>query len=786
MLSRTTILGTICLLTTITSDVVAQSRTIDFDRDVRPILSAHCAHCHGPDQGTREANLRLDTRAGLFGQSEGGGHVIVPKSLDQSELYRRISTTDATTRMPPLDGGKPLSEEQITTLRLWIEQGAAWRGHWANEPIARPAVPSVEPASVDNPIDAFLIARWNRTALSSAVEADRVTLARRISFDLTGLPPLELDPVASGPDWYQREVDRLLSSPRFGERMAVYWLDLVRYGDSCGYHSDNDQQISPYRDYVIGAFNRNLAFDQFTREQLAGDLLPNPTLDQQIATGFNRLSKSTEEGGAQEKEYLAKAFGDRVRTVSGVWLAATLGCAECHDHKYDPLSARDFYNLGAFFADIQERGVYSGGGRRDPELSLPTKEQADELNRLKEELENAKERRQATTTSGQVADPDLETEIKQLEKKRKDLEGRIARTLVTVSVSPRQIRILPRGDWQSETGEVVEPSVPAVFAAANVAGRRQTRLDLAEWLMQRENPRTARVFVNRIWKLYFGTGLAKNLDDLGAQGESPVHPELLDWLASEFIDSGWDVKRLVRTMVTSHAYQLSSIPTPEQLRIDPKNRLHARQSRWRLDAEFLRDNALSVSGLLVERLGGPSVKPYQPDGYWEFLNFPKRTWQASSGSNQYRRGLYTHWQRTFLHPALLAFDAPSREECTADRVPSNTPKSALALLNDPSMVEAAREFAVRIINEGGSADNDRIQWAWRIALSRKPDAYESAAIANLLTANRSRYQADDAAAIALQTVGQPSVPPASSSAEWAAWTSVARAIFNLHEFTTRN
>ena len=776
-------------LTLLTSHAFAQPRPVDFDRDVRPILSAHCAHCHGPDQETREANLRLDTRAGLFGKTANGHSIVASGSPEQSELYRRIVSTDATSRMPPVDGDKPLSADQIATLSAWIEQGATWRGHWANEPIIRPPVPVAIRGWPDNPIDAFLLSRWVSSSISPTVEADNATLARRLAFDLTGLPPVEIG--TRGTEWYERQVERLLSSPQFGERMAVYWLDLVRYADSCGYHSDVDQQVSPYRDYVIAAFNQNMPFDRFTREQIAGDLLPNPTVEQQIATGFNRLSKATEEGGAQEKEYLAKAFADRVRTVSGVWLAATLGCAECHDHKYDPLTARDFYSLGAFFADIQERGVYSGGGRHDPELALPTLAQTAELNRIADDLSQAKARQQAM---GQTADativanvnPDVDLEIQQLEKNRKELERQIARSLVTVAVAPREIRILPRGDWLSQSGELVDPSVPAAFPAIRVTGRRLTRLDLADWLVQRDNPRTARVFVNRLWKMFFGTGLAKNLDDLGAQGESPVHPELLDWLASEFIESGWNVKHLIRTMVTSRAYRLSSIPTPEQLQLDPRNRLHVRQSRWRLEAEFLRDNALSVSGLLVDRLGGPSVKPYQPDGYWEFLNFPKRTWQPSRGSDQYRRGLYTHWQRTFLHPALLAFDAPSREECTADRAPSNTPKSALALLNDPSLVEAARQFALRVIHEGGQDDAARIKWAWRTSLSRAPDSHESAALMELLGANRSRYLADASAAELLQTVGQPSAVTPTSNVEWAAWTAVARAIFNLHEFTTRN
>ena len=759
---------------------------VDFNRDIRPILSAHCFHCHGPDQSTREAGLRLDTREGLFAELSNGRHVVEPNSADRSELSLRITSHDDSLRMPPSEG-KPLTEGQIKTLTRWIEEGAPWRGHWSYEPVKRPTVPKPLDGSADNPIDKFLITKWNDADARPVVEADSVTLVRRLSFDLTGLPPSSAA-ISDVSDSERREstsrlIEQFISSPRFGERMAVYWLDLVRYADSCGYHSDVDQNVSPYRDYVIHAFNQNMPFDQFTIEQLAGDLLTKPTLEQRIATGFNRLNKATEEGGAQEEEYLAKAFADRVRTVSGTWMAATLGCAECHDHKYDPLTSRDFYRLGAFFADVKERGVYSGNGPHEPEMLLPTPAQTQKLKELDGELSNARDQLEATTNATRMAE--LQKEIKQLEQTRKSFEKSIARTMITVSVSPREIRVLARGDWLNRSGEIVEPAVPGVFSPP-VESRRLTRLDLAKWLTDRGNPLTARVFVNRLWKQFFGAGLAKNLDDMGAQSEAPTHPELLDWLAAEFMESGWDVKRLVRLMVTSHAYRLSSVPTEDLLRIDPHNRLFARQSRWRLEAEFLRDNGLAVSGLLVERLGGPSVKPYQPDGYWEFLNFPKRNWEASVGSDQYRRGLYTHWQRTFLHPTLIAFDAPSREECTAMRAVSNTPKASLALLNDPSFVESARVFASRILNEISGTDRVRVAWAWKIALTRDADAEELDTLCSLLESDRARFQNDPAAAASLIAIGQSRSETSATPIELAAWTEVARAIMNLHEFTTRN
>lgn len=767
---------------------IADDRTIEFDRDVRPILSAHCFLCHGPDKDTREADLRLDAKAGFFGSATNGHPIVEANAPDKSELYRRITSANHDEQMPPKDGGKPLTEAQIATLKRWIEQGAKWRGHWAYEPIVRPPVPLDDDEWADNPIDCFLRQRWKAANVEPA-EGGGGSLWRQLNLDLTGLIPIDVQAASSSGtigwcdgDGYASSVDRLLDSPAFGERMAVYWLDLVRYGDSCGYHSDVDQQISPYRDYVIGAFNRNLPFDQFTREQLAGDLLPNPTLDQRIATGFNRLSKATEEGGAQEGEYLAKALADRVRTVSGTWLAATLGCAECHDHKYDPLTTRDFYSLGAFFADVKERGVY-GAGRHEPELSLPTDEQARQLADLDARLTELRDRLKAAEGNDE-AKTDLDNELKRVDKQRKDFENGIRRTLVTVSVTPREIRILPRGDWLNNTGDLVQPAVPGIFSSQSDSSKRLTRLDLADWLVARNNPLTARVFVNRMWKLFFGAGLTRSLEDIGSQGEPPDHPELLDWLAAEFMDSGWNVKHLVRLIVTSHAYRLSSVPTPELLKADPQNRLFARQSRWRLDAEFLRDNALHVSNLLVDRIGGPSVKPYQPEGYWEFLNFPKRTWQASTGSDQYRRGLYTHWQRTFLHPAMLAFDASSREECAASRPTSNTPKSALALLNDPSFVEAAVRFAQRIRRQGGETDQDKVTWAWRLALTRSPDEHETDSLLKLLTQSRNQNGPVDSATLA--KIGQTTLDPNDNPVEVAAWTSVARAILNLHEFNTRN
>jgi len=768
----------------------AEQSAVQFHRDVRPILSNHCFKCHGPDEEARQAELRLDTRDGLFGAAASGASIVVAGRPESSELFRRITAEHEEERMPPAEVQKPLTSDQIELVRRWIEEGAVCQSHWAYVPPSRPEWPPVtREARVHGAIDRFILARLEREGLQPSPPADAVTLMRRLSLDLTGLPPLVGDVDAFTADAseaaYLALVDRLLASPHYGERMAVYWLDLVRYADSCGYHSDVEQPIAPYRDYVIAAFNDNLPFDHFTREQLAGDLLPESSIAQRIASGYNRLNKTTEEGGAQEGEYRAKSAADRVRTTAGVWMAATLGCAECHDHKYDPFTTRDFYSFAAFFADVEEQGVWKPGSR-EPELLLPTPEQvakSEELAAKKSELD---ERLAAVGGSDESQRQAVEVELKEIASVQKQLDRSIRRTMITVAGPPRETRILPRGNWLDSSGPVVEPALPAFLDTPRAGSERLTRLDLAEWLLRADHPLTARVFVNRLWKLFFGVGLTRTLDDFGAQGEPPTHHELLDWLAVEFRESGWDVKHMARLLVTSNAYRQTSVPTPELASRDPQNRLFARQSRWRLEAEFVRDQALAATGLLDRRVGGPSVKPYQPEAYWEFLNFPKRTWVADFGQDQYRRGLYTHWQRTFLHPSLVAFDAPSREECTAERPISNTPKAALVLLNDPTYVECARAMAARVLREGASTDHERIDWAWREVTSRMLDERERKVLLELLNENRARYAEDEAAARKLATVGQLTWPDDLPLSELAAWTAVTRAILNLHECISRN
>ena len=663
---------------------------------------------------------------------------------------------------------------------------AKWPEHWAFAPLVRPSLPAVARSEdIANPVDFFVRARLEKAGLSPSASADRVTLVRRLSFDLVGLPPTP-DEVAAyvddrRPDAYAHLVNRLLNSPHYGERMAVQWLDLVRYADTIGYHSDNYREIDAYRDYVIRAFNDNMPFDRFTIEQLAGDLLPAATRTQRVASGYNRLNMTTQEGGAQPKEYMAKYAADRVRNVSAVWLGATMACAECHDHKFDPYTMKDFYSLAAFFADLKETPVGKQVGR----LRLGTPGQEAELKRLEAAVAALKKRNETADASDEKAAAEGKKKLAAQQRELQEVRKRIPSTLVSEHTSPRMMRILPRGDWMDDSGPVVTPAVPEFLLAFNVEGREATRLDLARWLTARENPLPARAFVNRLWKLFFGRGLASPLDDLGVQGTAPSHPELLDWLAAEFIDSGWDVKHMVRLLTTSATYRQASQPHPELRDRDPYNQQLARQGRFRLDAEMVRDNALAISGLLSLKIGGRSVKPYQPAGYWAHLNFPKRVYQKDDGEAGYRRGLYTYWQRTFLHPSLLAFDSPSREECTAERPRSNTPQQALVLLNDPTYVEAARTFAERVLHHGDSGFQNGLNWAYNRALSRKPNSREIDVLRALFQKHRTEYDADRDAARKLVSTGDRPAPDNIDIAELAAWTSVTRVILNLHETITR-
>ena len=831
---------------------------VDFARDIRPLLSDNCFACHGPDAKQRKADLRLDTREGALVDIDGTS-AVVPGKPSESELVRRVTTDDEDSLMPPPDSGKKLDATQKALLQRWIAEGAEYELHWSYKAVTRPTPPRVKNDSfVLNDIDRFVLATLRARGHEPAREADRRTLIRRLSFDLTGLPPtweqVRAFVADSSPRAFGKLVDRLLASPHYGERMAIYWLDLVRYADTMGYHSDNEQTKPLYREYVIDAFNDNLPFDQFTREQLAGDQLPDSTRRQLIASGYNRLNMTTREGGSQPKEYIAIYLGDRVRNVSGVWMATTLGCTECHDHKFDPFTSRDFYSLGAFFSDLEETPV--GPQKYTP---LPTTAQQANVDKLKKQIpvleamlnkqtpalddalaswESTQAERIASEASAEadangtepaviVGKPTADSaappkkigeilavplakrsaeqkktlaahyrtfapelagarkELVDLKERIKRLEKAFPTSLVSVRLGkPRTVRILPRGNWQDESGPEVQPTVPARLKLGDTESRAK-RIDLADWVVSKDNPLTARVMVNRLWALCFGRGLAMPLDDFGAQGTPPTHPELLDWLAADLMDHGWDIKRTMKLLVTSGAYRQSSIADAKTLAADPLNKWLARQGRWRLDAEMVRDNALAVSGLLAKPIGGASVKPYQPVGYWKHLNFPKRKWAPDSGVSQYRRGLYTFWCRTFLHPSMLAFDAPTREGCVAERTRSNTPQQALVLLNDPTYVEASRVFAERILQHGGDTDGERLAWAFERVLSREPSAGERDILLRLVGERAAHFAARAGAAKAAASAGEWPVATALKPELVAAWSAVSRAILNLYETTSR-
>lgn len=812
----------------------------EFNRDVRPILADKCYQCHGPDKKARKAELRLDLRDEVIVPAESGETPIVPGKPDESEVIKRVLTPDADELMPPADSHKSLTPQQKEILKRWVADGAKYQQHWSFEPPVKAEVPAGQ-----NAVDFLVRKRLAEVGLKPAPPADRRTLIRRLYFDLLGLPPKpqEVEAFANDadPQAYEKLVERVLQNPHFGERMALGWLDVVRFADTIGYHSDEPQNVWPYRDYVIRSFNENKRFDRFTKEQLAGDLLPDASLETRIGSAFNRLLLSTAEGGAQPKDYEARMLTDRVRAIGAVWMGMTAGCGQCHDHKFDPFTMRDFYSMGAFFADIEEPII----GRREEGMLVATPEQEKQLAKLDVAVDEASKglvaaqaKWECDVAAGNVKLPELDGNsgsndadkkaaervlqlakkvaakrspeeqetlktyfrnkgaglsavqreaLARAEKERKDFFDGLPKVLVSkVAAQKRTVRLLPRGNWMDETGEVMHPTLPHFLPQKKIEERELTRLDLAEWLVARENPLTARTVMNRLWQQLFGSGISRVLDDLGAQGEPPVNPALLDWLACEFMDSGWDFKHMVRSIVLSETYRESSAASPELLAADPLNREVARQSCFRLDGELVRDNALAVSGLLARRIGGPSVKPYQPARYWENLNFPPRDYVADQGESQYRRGLYTWRQRTFTHPSLLAFDAPSREACVAERVRSNIPQQALVLLNDPSYVEAARVFAGRILGECGGSTGQRIAWAWQQALQRDPTAAELKTMQSLLESRLADYRSNSAAVDELFKTGLAPVPPAMDRAELAAWTHVARVLLNLHEMVTRS
>jgi hypothetical protein len=1004
-----------------------------FNRDIRPILADRCFQCHGPDQAKRKADLRFDVE-------EVARKVIVAGDPQKSELYRRL-TAEESERMPPAKAGGRLSAEQINLFRRWIEQGAKWARHWSFVKPERPSLPTVRnPAWVRNPIDAYILARLDREGLTPSPEADRTTPIRRVTLDLTGLPPTPAEVDAfladSAPGAYERVVDRLLASPRFGERMARPWLDAARYADTNGYQNDGDRTMWRWRDWVIDAYNRNLPFDQFTIEQLAGDMLSSPTLDQRIATGFNRNHRGNAEGGIIPEEYAVEYVVDRVETTATVWLGLTMGCTRCHDHKYDPIKQKEFYQVFAFFNNVPERGKAVKYGNSPPLIPAPTPTQLERLAQLRSKLAHAEEEcrqrerrldaaqreweetyRPATTvrwaptdgllrhfpldeltkhgrvdgrltftdgpigraaefdgrsffdvgdvgnfgfydkftlavwvyptelngtivsrnsdtayaegyelglengkvqlnlskrwlddalrvetraslkpsrwhhvlatydgsrwatgvhiyidgkdqplkvnldelnqsfetkeplrigsrgtgrrfhgriadvrvynrllTSGeaeQTATPEAINDILAIPSKKRTagqssklrayflensapeeireayavLRGAqraVARltesfptTMVMDEMSPtRDTFVLIRGQYDKH-GEKVTPGIPSSLRnPADIASKFRNRLDFARWLTEPSNPLTARVTMNRFWQMLFGVGLVKTTEDFGVQGEPPSHPELLDWLATEFIRTGWDMKAILRTIVTSATYRQSSRVTRELLQRDPENRLLARGPRFRLSAETIRDQALAASGLLVERLGGPSVKPYQPAGLVKELTGTE-DYVQDHGQSLYRRSLYTYFKRTVAPPTMMTFDAAGRETCIVRETRTNTPLQALALMNEVTFVEAARVLAQRVMREGGTTPQERITLAFRLATARPPKPVELSALVNAFQRGLQEFQNDCPAALRLTSTGESPRDAALDACELAAYTTVTGLILNLDEAITK-
>jgi hypothetical protein len=799
---------------------------VSFNRDIRPLLAEHCFECHGP--GKAKAGLRLDLRPGATSELKSGATAISPNHPDHSELLRRIRGDASEDRMPPADSGKSaLTEKQIALLEMWISQGAKWDSHWSFAPIARPSIP--KPAFPDlalNPIDAFIQKDLAAHNLKPAAKPTQRILDRRLSFDLAGLPPF-----ISGDDW-DAKVDAYLADNSYGERMALWWLDLVRYADTEGYFYDSPRNVYPYRDYVIRAFNSNKPFDQFTTEQLAGDLIPNSSWEQKVASGYNRLILTTHETGVNAAEYRARYAADRVRNLGAVWLGLTLGCAQCHDHKFDPISSADFYRFSAFFSDIKEEAT-----AEQPEtfVGIDSAEyralvqQSDEILRIqaagapeircaetlaeKELLETGKgpdywpkskrtdgvvaEMRkkalgQATATEALDVEKYFERhfkvklfrELTKITKARNAFERGAEPSLITERGPRRAVRVLPRGNWMDESGPQVRPGFP-MFIPVEHDSDILDRADLAAWLMSPENPLTARVIANRLWQLFFGEGLVRSLDDFGAQGEAPANPELLDYLACELRESGWDIKRVVRLIVTSYTYQQSSSATTAALEGDPENRLFSRQNRFPLPAEFLRDNVRSIAGLLSRRGDGAPVSAYLGTDTFQTVGMSMdETPEVDKGERQYRRGLYIFRKRSFLHPSLAAFEASTREECMSHRATSQNPREALTLLNAPGYVECARAFGERI-HDSATNDCDRIARAFEFALNRNPSEKEKSLIQKLLDEQRRTFGANPISAAKMIRTGQYRWPKHIEAAELGAWAEVGRAILNLDETNTR-
>jgi len=803
---------------------------IDYTHDIRPILAENCFYCHGQDATKRKAKLRLDTHEGQLAND-----VVVPGKPTESELIARILSTEEDEQMPPADSHRVLTAAQKDTLRRWVAQGAPFTPHWTFAAPTRPTPPAVRAENwIQNPIDRFVLARLETEKIAPSPEAPRATLIRRVSLDLTGLPPTPAELAAfladKKPGAYERLVDRLLASPHYGERMALPWLDAARYADSNGFQQDGDTFQWIWRDWVVRALNANQPFDQFSIEQLAGDLLPNPTIDQRIATAFNRNHLLNGEGGAIPEEQRHVTLFDRVDTTATNWLGLTVACAQCHDHKFDPITQRDYYSLLAAFNNVPETGLVGGSSYKvrtaAPVLDLATPEHKAQLAAVEARLAALKsdellvklrsewEAQIATDETFPV--PALRAAAARPAKERPFLEdgdlrryffkhglakvhpelaqlladlARLKvddypRVMVMDDSKPRDTFILDRGNYETRLDQV--SFATPKFLPPLPADAPRNRLGLARWLMSPAQPLTARVIVNRQWQTFFGLGLVKTSEDFGVQSDPPVHQELLDWLAVEYRDGGWNTKALHRLIVTSATYRQASRVTPALLERDPENRLYARGARIRLPAMVIRDQALAISGLLVDRLGGKPVYPYQPADIWDSLAITKErdfTYPQSTGEDLYRRSLYTFWRRT-VAPSNM-FDASARNTCMVRTAITSTPLHALTTLNDPTFIEAARALAARTLRAASFRDT-RLAHAFRLVLARDPDAAEKKLLRTSLEKQLARFTADPAAAQAFLTVSAIPRDPAFSTAEHAAYTAVCLALLNLDETLTKS
>ena len=735
---------------------------VEYNREVLPILTAKCLACHGPDTSQQKADLRLDEPGEAYRERDGL-HAIVPGEPNQSELVHRIFSKDDKEVMPPPGEGTALTDAEKEILQKWIIEGAEYERHWAFRTPVKSAAPGSGEWGV-NTIDQFVHAGLSQAGFQPQQEASKEELIRRLSIDLTGLPPTigEVEGFLSdhSDQAYAKVVDRLLSSPRYGERMASWWLDGARYGDSHGYDNDLENAQWPWRNWIIESFNTNQPYDQFVIWQLAGDLLPDASDDQIVATGFNRNHRIQTEGGAIDEEWRTEYVMDRVETMGSVFLGLTLSCARCHDHKYDPISQKEFYQLFAMFDGLNEKGFINNlRGSAEPRHRYRKSTFEAAVRRLEEEIPDAKAR------EGRI----------------KELEAAHPHVMVMRDEVDRKAFVLKRGQYDDK-GEEAHPGLPQAFSPTP-ADENLNRLHLARWMVDGKHPLTSRVFVNRLWEQFFGTGIVKSSENLGRQSDWPSHPELLDWLAADFVESGWDVKRFIRLMVMSRTYRQSAVVEEEKLRRDPDNRLLSRGPRTRLQAEMLRDQALFVSGLLVERLGGPSWWVYQPAGLW--LEVEKRgTFVQDHGEKLYRRSLYSRIRRTVAPPSMLLFDMPSREMCTLKRTLTNTPLQALALMNEVTYVEAAKKFAERMMTKGGTPA-ERIAWGFRCATSRVADEAELEILVKGYERRLEHYRKNGKAAADLLDQGESKIAGYLPKSEMAALATVANVILNLDEVINR-